>query len=77
MSKNDDLIGDLMVYEELLRDAEERMEKLEDPDYDPAQNPDDEFRVSDIDDLRQTIIQTRRNIARIRRDLGLDDEQPK
>jgi hypothetical protein len=68
----EDLEGDLIVIEkEILPDLRESLSQLTGPDYDPAQNPDDELRDQDIAFLMSEIAENEKAAASIRAKLGL------
>ena len=65
--------GELHVYEEILKDAQEHLAWLTRPDYKPEQNPDDELRETDIEALEAEIADAVGNIRHLKRRLGIAD----
>ncbi len=68
-----ELEGELHVYEEILKDAQENLAWLQRPDYKPEENPDDEFREKDIEDLETEIANAIGNIRHLKKRLGIAD----
>ena len=48
----DEIDGELIVVRELLSELKIFLDQLTAPDYNPADNPDDEFRDQDIEDSK-------------------------
>lgn len=67
-----ELEGELHVYEEILKDAQENLAWLLRPDYKPEENSDDEFREKDIEDLEAEIADAIGNIRSLKRRLGIE-----
>ena len=67
-----ELEGELHVYEEILKDAQENLAWLQRPDYRPEENSDDEFLEKDIEDLEAEIADAIGNIRSLKRRLGIE-----
>ena len=65
--------GELHVYEEILKDAQEHLAWLTRPDYKPEENPDDELRETDIEALEAEIADAIGNIRHLKKRLGIAD----
>jgi hypothetical protein len=66
----DDFEADIMQIEEMIDEDKEDLAKLTGPDYKPEDNPDDEFRDRDIEELNDSIEGKNREIAKLQEKIG-------
>lgn len=73
MNNLDQLRGDLATLEnDVLPELKTMLADLIVPDYDPADNPDHEYRGRDIESLEAEIVEAEAEIMRLKKKLGGD-----